>query len=130
MERGLSACSDEVTSLQASVRKLEAEVANLQEKCFDMEGRMRRSNIRILNVAEGQGSSSPAAVSKLLKEALRMDKEVLVDRSHRGLQPQRPGGKPRAIVAKLHYYQDCIEILRRAREAGPLRFRGDRKSVV
>ncbi|KAI2645644.1 LINE-1 retrotransposable element ORF1 protein [Labeo rohita] len=85
---------------------------------------MRRSNIRILNVAEGPGSSSPDSVSKLLKEVLGMDREVLVDRSHHGLQPRQPGGKPRGIVAKLHYYKDCVEILRKAREAGPLQFKG------
>lgn len=122
MEHGLSACSDGVTSLQASVSKLETAVAGLQEKCIDMEGRMRRSNIRILNVAEV--SSSPASVSKLLKDVLGMDREVLVDRSHCALQLRQTGGKPRVIVAKLHYYQDCVEILRRAREAGPLRFKG------
>ncbi len=113
-----------ITSLQGSVNKLETAVAALQEKCIDMEGRMRRSNIRILNVAEGPGSSSPDSVSKLLKEVLGMDREVLVDRSHRGLQPKQPGAKPRVIVAKLHYYKDCVEILRRAREAGPLQFKG------
>lgn len=124
MERGLSACSDDVTSLQNTVRTLERNVESLQEKCLDMEGRMRRSNVRILNVAEDPDSSSPASVSKLIKEALKMDKEVLVDRSHRTLQPMRPDGKPRAIIAKLHYYQDCVEVLRRAREAGPLRYNG------
>lgn len=124
MEQGLSACSDEITSLQNVVQKLERNVENLQEKCLDMEGRMRRSNIRILNVAEETGSSSPASVSKLIKEALKMDKDVLIDRSHRTLQPKRPDGKPRAIIAKLHYHQDCVEILRRAREAGPLQYNG------
>lgn len=51
MEEGLNACSDEITSLQKSVHKLESEFANLQEKCLDLEGRMRRCNIRIMNVA-------------------------------------------------------------------------------
>ena len=36
----------------------------------------------------------------------------------------KSGGKPRAIIANLHYHQDCIEILRRAREAGPLQYNG------
>ncbi len=124
MERGLSACSDDVTSLQDTVQKLERNVENLQEKCLDMEGRMRRSNIRILNVAEEAGSCSPASVSKLIKKTLKMDKEVLTDRSHRTPQPKRSDGKPRAIIAKVHYYQDCVEILRWAREAGPLQYNG------
>jgi len=124
MERGLSGCSDDVTELQNSVRRLEGNVQNLQEKCLDMEGRMRRSNIRILNVAEEDGSSTPSSVSRLIKKVLKMDKDVLIDRSHRTLQAKRMDGKPRAIIAKLHYYQDCVEILRLARESGPLQHNG------
>lgn len=126
MEKGLTVCSDDMTELQTSVRKLQTEMAGLQEKCVDLEGRMRRSNIRIFNVAEEPGSSSTTSVSNLLKEALHMEREILVDRSHRGAQPRRPDGRPRVIVAKLHYYQDCIEVLRRAREAGTLQFKGSR----
>ncbi|KAL6480431.1 hypothetical protein MHYP_G00114640 [Metynnis hypsauchen] len=124
MEHSLSTCSDDITTRQTTVHKLIKDVAGLQERCVDLEGRMRRFNIRILRVAESPGSRSPAAVSKLLKEALRLEKEVVVDRSHHGLQPRQQGGKPRAIGAKLHYYQDCVDILRRAREAGSLQYNG------
>lgn len=85
---------------------------------------MRRCNICILNVPETPGSSTPANASKFLKEVLGMDKDVLVDRSHKGLQARRSDGKPRVIVAKLHYFQDCVEVLHHARESGPLRFKG------
>ena len=125
MEGGLSTWSGEVTALQATVAELKTELANLREKTDDMEGRMRRCNVRIVGVAEEPGSSSIASVSALLKEVLRLDKDILVDRSHRGLAPRKPNGKPRVIVAKLHYYQDCIDVLRRAREGGPLRYKGD-----
>ena len=129
MEQGLSSCSDDVTTLLTKVGKLETEVGNLREKCLDMEGRMRRSNIRILNVPETPGSNTPTAVSKLLREVLKIDKDVLIDRSHRGLQPRNQDGKPRVIVAKVHYYQDCADILRHARESGPLRFNGTDISI-
>ena len=129
MEQGLSSCSDDVSSLLTKVGKLETEVGNLREKCTDMEGRMRRSNIRILNVPETPGSSTPTAVSKLLREVLKVDKDVLIDRSHRGLLPRNQDGKPRVIVAKVHYYQDCVDILRRARDFGPLRFKGTDVSI-
>lgn len=78
MEQGLSSCSDDVTLSLTKVGKLQTEGSNLREKCLDMEGRMRRSNIRILNV---------------------------------------------------HYYQDCVDILRHARESGPLRFKGIDTSI-
>lgn len=125
VEDGLSVWSNEVTTLKNTVKELRAEMAGLKEKCEDMEGRMRRCNIRIIGVPETPDSCSTASVAKLLAEVLRMDKEPLVDRSHRGLGSNKPGGKPRVIVAKLHYYKDCVEILRRARTQGPLRFNGD-----
>lgn len=78
-----------------------------------------------MGVAEEPGSGSTAAVSKLLKEVLHLEKEILVDRSHRGLTPGKPNGKPWVIVAKLHYYQDCVDVLRRAREQGLLRYNGE-----
>lgn len=89
MERGLSGCSDDIMELQNSVRKLEENFQNLQEKCLDMEGRMRRSNIRIMNVAEEDGSSTPASVSRLIRKVPKMDKDMLIDRSHRTLQAKR-----------------------------------------
>lgn len=129
MKHGLSSCSDNVTSLQTKICKLETKVTNLREKCLDMEGRMRRSNIRTLNVPETPGSSTPAAVSKLLKEVLNMDKDVLIDRLHRGLQARKPHSKPCVIVPKIHYHQDCVDILHRARESGPLQFKGTAISI-
>ena len=125
VEGGLSTWSDEVSTLQTTVADLKAEVAELREKCSDMEGRMRRNNIRILGVPETSGSCSTSAVSKLLSEVLQLDKEVIVDRSHRSLAPKRTDGRPRAIIAKLHYHQDCVQVLARARSSAPLRFNGE-----
>ena len=116
MEHSLTTCSNDVTELQSVVTTLKAEVKGLQDKCVDLEGRMRRSNLRILNVPE-EHDSSPSAVTKMLKEIFNVDRNILIDRSHRTPQLQR-GGKPRPIIAKVHYYQDCVEILRRARQAG------------
>lgn len=124
MESGLSEWSDEVTTLQTTVRSLQKELTDLRGKCEDMEGRMRRCNIRILGVPEEPGSSSTTSVSKLLKDMLKLDKDIIIDRSHRSLAPKRQDGKPRAIIAKLHHYQDCVEILRRARTQSPLRLNG------
>lgn len=78
-----------------------SEMAELRDKYEDLEGRARRCNIRILGVPETPGSSSTTSVSKLLRDMLQLDKDVLIDRSHRSLAPRKPGGKPRVIVAKL-----------------------------
>lgn len=111
--------------LLCTVSEMKAEMTKLQEKCEDMKGRMKRCNIRIIGIPETPDSSTTASVSKLITEVLQLDKEPLVDLSHRTLGPKRPGGKPHVIVAKLHYYQDCVEVLRHARTRGPLRFNGE-----
>ncbi|KAL3062313.1 hypothetical protein OYC64_002172 [Pagothenia borchgrevinki] len=68
--KGLSTWSDEVNSLQTVVTTLKSQVKEFQEKSEDMGGRMRRGNIRIVGVDEQPDSSTPEAISKLLKEAL------------------------------------------------------------
>lgn len=42
--------------------------------------------------------------------------------THRVLQPRGQVGKPHVIIAKLHYYQDFMDILHCVREFGPLYF--------
>lgn len=53
---------------------------------------MRRCNIRITGVAEGPGCSSTASISKMLKEIPRLDRDIVVDRSHRGSLLKYPAG--------------------------------------
>lgn len=124
VQEGLSTWSDEVTSLQSTVTNLQKELVELKEKCEDMEGRMRRCNIRIVGVPETPGSSSPAAVAKLLAQVLQLEKEPIIDRSHRGFVKRNTGDRSRVIIAALHYHQECAEILRRARSRAPLHFNG------
>lgn len=128
---GLSSWSDEVATLQTTVADLQSQVVTLKDRCEDMEGRMRRCNIRIVGIDEQQGSSAPEAVSKVIREALHMDRDIKIDRSHRTLAPRKPGEreKPRVIIAKVHYDGDAAEILRRARDRGPLSYNGKRISI-
>lgn len=117
MEHSLSACTDDVTKLQTKMEQLSSEICKLENKCEDLEARSRRNNIRIVGVPEDFADlSKPAAISTLLKDVFDLEKEPLLDRAHRTLQPKpKPGERPRAIVARLHYYNDCADILRRAR---------------
>ncbi|RXN13471.1 putative transposase element L1Md-A101/L1Md-A102/L1Md-A2 [Labeo rohita] len=125
VKEGLSAWWDEIASLQTIVAELKTELASLKEKNDDLEGRMRRCNVRIAGIPEETGLSSIVAVFKLLKEVLSLEKGTLINRSHRNLTPKKPNGKPRVIIAKFHYYQDCVEVLCQAREQGPLRYKGE-----
>lgn len=104
VEVGLSAWSDEAVSVQTTVADPRKQVDELKEKCKDMEGRMRR------------GKSSPTAVSKLLKEVLQMDREVLIQGSH--LTQRKRGDKPCVIIAKLHNEGNAMDNPRKARDRG------------
>ncbi|XP_053493902.1 uncharacterized protein LOC128615675 [Ictalurus furcatus] len=117
METSLSACCDDIATLQAKVECLSADLGRVENKCEDLEARSRHNNLRIVGVPEDSTSAStPAAVSTLVKEAFKLDKEPLLDRAHRTLQPKpKPGERPRPIIARLHCHADCVDILRWAR---------------
>lgn len=116
-ERGVSACSDDVKALKREVKRLGTLTDSLQDKCENLESRSRRNNIRIVGVPEGPNSCSTTTVADLLQTTLNLDDTPLIDRFHRSLQPvPKPGQRRRTIVARLHYYNDCANILRLARE--------------
>lgn len=116
MESSLSTCTDNISTLQAKVERLSADLIRLDNKCNDLEARSRRNNIRLVGIPEDFSTSSTTAISTLLKEAFKLEKEPLVDRAHRTLQLKpKPGQCPCPIVARLHYHMDCVDILRRAR---------------
>lgn len=131
MEEGLSTWSDEVVWVQTNVTDLQKLVEELRGKCENMEGRMRRGNIRITGVPELAGSISPTAVSKLLKDVLHLEKEVRVERSHRALTQRKPGDKLRVIITKMHNEGDAQDILRKARvQGGQLNFNRNPIAIV
>lgn len=116
MEESLSTCTDDVAYLKSKVESLSSTVKALENKCEDLEGRSRRNNIRIIGLSEKSGTVTAASTSALLKEALNLDKAPLIDRAHRSLNPKpKPGERPRPIIARLHYYTECVDILQRAR---------------
>uniref|UniRef100_A0A8C5HK84 Transposase element L1Md-A101/L1Md-A102/L1Md-A2 n=1 Tax=Gouania willdenowi TaxID=441366 RepID=A0A8C5HK84_GOUWI len=118
MEQSLSTCTDDIVVLKNKVDQLSKEYVKLENKCEDLESRARRQNIRIIGVPEDDSAPvSPIGVAKLLMQAFDLEKEPLVDRAHRSLMPKpKPGDRPRAIVARLHYFTDCSDILKKARE--------------
>uniref|UniRef100_A0AAQ6ABC2 L1 transposable element RRM domain-containing protein n=1 Tax=Amphiprion ocellaris TaxID=80972 RepID=A0AAQ6ABC2_AMPOC len=124
MEQALSGCTDDIAVMKKTIESLTANVTKLENKCEDLESRSRRNNIRIVGVPEGNDSCTTAAVAALLKEAFNLQKEPLLDRAHRTLQPKpKPHERPRAIVCRFHYYSDCVDILRRARELQQIKVR-------
>uniref|UniRef100_A0A8C2Z916 L1 transposable element RRM domain-containing protein n=1 Tax=Cyclopterus lumpus TaxID=8103 RepID=A0A8C2Z916_CYCLU len=128
---GLSTWSDEVAAQEVTITSLQRQVTTLTDRCEDMEGRMRRCNIRIAGIQEQPDSSSPNTVAKVIKEVLQLDWDIKIDRSHRTAATRKPGDreKPRVIIAKVHNDGDAAEILRKARERAPLVYNGNRISI-
>ncbi|KAL7871900.1 hypothetical protein SRHO_G00068830 [Serrasalmus rhombeus] len=120
VERALSACTDDVSQLQTTVASLTKTVADLEAKCDDLESRSRRQNIRIIGIPEdGSFTLSTSSVSTLLKDALQLPDLPQIDRAHQSLAPKPSSGQPsRPIIARLHCYEDCVNILKQALSAG------------
>ncbi|CAL9685159.1 unnamed protein product [Knipowitschia caucasica] len=116
MEESLSNCTDDIVYLKGKVETLSTKVLALENKCEDLEGRSRRNNIRIIGLSEQSDTVTAASTSDLLKEMFNLEKAPLIDRAHRSSTPKpKPGERPRPIIARLHYYADCVGILQRAR---------------
>lgn len=129
IERSLSVCTDDIASLQREMAHLKAQSEQLENKCKDLEARSRRNNIKIAGVPESQASST-VANSELLQIVFNLSEAPLLDRSHRSLAPaSRQGEQPRAVVARLHYFRDCANILCQAREKQRIRLNGMTISV-
>ncbi|KAJ0037196.1 hypothetical protein NL108_018645 [Boleophthalmus pectinirostris] len=129
LEEATNTYSDRVVDLEEEVRSLKARVAALTEKTEDLEGRQRRCNIRILGVREKfeTGTRPVVSVAKLLQEVLSLDAAPTLDRAHRGMQSGAGGGqRPRPFIVKFHYFQEMLEVLRKAARAGPLFYDGDK----
>ena len=114
----------EVGANAMHIRGLTERLETVERRMEELEGRDRRSNIRLIGLPEeieGQNMVS------YLEDWLR--KEVVVEglspffaleRAHRvpASRPQ-PGMPARAVVAKLLHYKDRDTILQKAREHGP-----------
>ncbi|KAJ8355364.1 hypothetical protein AAFF_G00061740 [Aldrovandia affinis] len=72
LERGATDHSTRITELEANVGSLTTRVTYLDNRCEDLEGRMRRNNIRLLGIPEGvEGSRPTESVSRAASGAAR-----------------------------------------------------------
>uniref|UniRef100_H3B1W3 L1 transposable element RRM domain-containing protein n=1 Tax=Latimeria chalumnae TaxID=7897 RepID=H3B1W3_LATCH len=105
---------------------------DLWDRVQDLENRCRRNNIRVLGVpegAEGNNISGPAFLLTLLHDCLPFPDagDMEIERSHRTLgQKPGPDQHPRPIIARFLRFRDQENILRLAREAGELRWKGEK----
>uniref|UniRef100_H2ZT04 L1 transposable element RRM domain-containing protein n=1 Tax=Latimeria chalumnae TaxID=7897 RepID=H2ZT04_LATCH len=124
---------------EVRISRLEEDL--IQQTCFagemwdrvqDLENHSKRNNIRVLGIpegVEGNGVSGPALLLTVLWDCLPLDAadSIEVERAHHTLGPKpSPDQRPRPIIARLLHFQDRERILRLAREAGELCWRGRR----
>uniref|UniRef100_A0A3B3ZS41 L1 transposable element RRM domain-containing protein n=1 Tax=Periophthalmus magnuspinnatus TaxID=409849 RepID=A0A3B3ZS41_9GOBI len=108
---------DKMTAMEKSYETLSKEYKKVWEKCLDLENRSRRQNLRFVGVTEGaEGGDVSRFLAHLLQQVLGADNfesPPLIDR-----------GRPRALLAHMHYYADKEKILRLSREKGGLSYNG------
>lgn len=131
LERGATDHSTRISELEANVGSLTTRVAFLDNRCEDMESRMRRNNIRLLGIPEGvEGPRPTEYMAQLLQELLGLEEKPLLDRAHRTLRSRpRDGEPPRPFVIRVHFFHVRNDILRRSGEASPLLHKGKRVSI-
>lgn len=134
IEKSLTDVGDRVTILEKNNDRLNKEYKKVLEKCMDLENRSRRQNIRIIGIDENSEKGNPTRfVGELLVEILgreNFSSPLIIDRAHRTLAPKpRPGERPRALLARVHYYTDKEKILRLSREKGRLQYKGSQVHI-
>ena len=110
-----------ITCLEKAVSGLKDENNALKLKVDDLEGQSRRNNIKIINIPEQEEDGKPTEFTKALIPKLfgkdSFQSPMVIDRAHRTLRlPPTAGAKPRAIIAKAHFYWEKKLILRLQRE--------------
>ena len=89
---------DELVTLGMRLKKMEAELLHVAAKNEDLEGCLRRNNIRNLGVAEATAAGATVTyVEKLLTDLFGKDNFstcLLVERVHRSLGPRPLVGAP------------------------------------
>ena len=120
--------------IEKKVEKLETELDNLkdkvqdiwdyqidpdyiQHKLIELEDRSRRNNMRIDGIKEEEGKTweiSEAKVTKVFKEKLGIEKEIIIERAHRTKRNYKDKDKkrPRTIVLRLANFKDKNIILK------------------
>ena len=104
----------------------------MSDHITDIEGRLRRGNVRIYNVAEGSEDGYTdrypcvPMVEALIREHLEID-DFQVERAHRSWgDPSPPGRSPRSIVVKFTRERDQETILKKAWSLKGFVFNGKR----
>lgn len=128
-EDRISSQEDATANYAATLADFEAKLTAALAKIDDLENRSRRCNIRVIGLPEGSEGTNPVAFFKTwLPELLNINFKggsVKLDRCHRVLTRRPPPDqRPRAVIIKLHYFQDKVRVMQAARNTHPLLHNG------
>lgn len=136
LETAATATGEDVLDLAAKLTNVVEENAKLRARLVDLDGRSRRSNVRILGVPENvEGPRPTVFFSQLLVDVFGediLDTTPELDRAHRTLTKKPgPNDRPRAVVVCFHSYRTRELIVRKAREMrGQLKYKGSPVHIV
>ncbi|KAJ1100213.1 hypothetical protein NDU88_005300 [Pleurodeles waltl] len=115
-ETRISHLEDDVGSQRMTRETMEKQLEDMQWKLTELEDRLRRNNLRVLGIPEGDEESDPHGfMIALFKEAFpglhqwEWDREI--QRAHRfpfnrvGISSTEGGGRPRAMLISLLNFQ-------------------------
>uniref|UniRef100_A0A3P8S1B4 L1 transposable element RRM domain-containing protein n=1 Tax=Amphiprion percula TaxID=161767 RepID=A0A3P8S1B4_AMPPE len=131
MEVSLNDMETRLTTLESTCLALAKENDILKQKTEDLENRSRRNNIRIIGLPEKAEGQQPSSFTEtLLKELFSAESfhtPLTVDRAHRITTSRKKQDEtPRPFIVRIHRHQTKERIMKLAREAGSLFFRGSK----
>lgn len=119
-EARISTQEDVTAGYGAKISEVELKLEAALDKIDDLENRSRRCNIRVIGLPEGSEGTNPVSFFKTwLPELVAVSFKggaVKIDRCHRVLaRLPSSAQRPRAVIIKLHNFQDKARIMQAAR---------------
>lgn len=130
LETSLNETQERLDSLESTCAVLSKDNKELKVKLDDLENRSRRNNIRIIGLPEKiEGQQPTAFIDTLLREIFGSEAfptSLIADRAHRiaMVRKNSADNRPRPFIVRIHHFQTKERILKLAREASCVSFRG------
>lgn len=130
LEGDTESLSQRMAKVEDCCKTLQADNTKLRAKLADLEGRSRRSNVRLIGIAESSEGPQPSKFfSQLLQDVFGRDifpSPPELDRAHRSLAPKPgPDGRPRPVIICFHRHQHKELVIRETRRRGTLTYQNN-----
>lgn len=132
LETSLTDTQERLEQLESTCAVLSQANTELKVKLEDLENHARRNNIRIIGLPEKiEGQHPTVFIDELLRETFGPEAfptSSIADRAHRVAMVRKNSDdtRPRPLIVRIHHFQTKERILKLAREAGSVSFRGSK----